>query len=51
MGVVILKKKVVNLFERLMKQIVIGYGMLDGKCEMIGFKFYDMINKEELILY
>lgn len=51
MGVAISKKKVVNSFERLTKQTATGYGTLEGKCEMIGFKFYDMINKEELTLY
>lgn len=51
MGIAISKKKVVNSFERLTKQTATGYGTLEGKCEMIGFKFYDMINKEELTLY
>ena len=50
MGVAISKKKVVNSYEKLSKQTATGYGTLEGKCEMIGFKYYDMINKDQITL-
>lgn len=48
MGSGISKKKVENSFEKLTNETSGGFGTLEGKCELIGYRYYEIIKKGKM---